>query len=55
MDALHAIHFYLDGRRNSRSLPPKSKMIGTEHPVFHRRVKRILRGRNIIHVFIDEG
>lgn len=32
MDALHAVHFYLDGRRNSRSRSPKSKMIGTEHP-----------------------
>lgn len=32
MDALRAVHFYLDGRRNPRNLSPKSKVIGTEHP-----------------------
>lgn len=31
-DALRAVHFYLDGRRNPRSLSPKSKVTGTEHP-----------------------
>ena len=39
-DALRAVHFYLDGRRNPRSLSPKSKVTGTEHPCIPKKSKK---------------
>lgn len=37
MDAMRAVHFYLDGRRNSRSLSPKSKIMRAEHPCVQKK------------------
>lgn len=37
MDAMPAVHFYLDGRRNSRSLSPKSNIMRAEHPCVQKK------------------
>lgn len=58
MDAIRAVHFYLDGTRNSRSLSGKSKMTKQQSvPVFQTRAKKKKKqfGKNIVHMFIDEG
>ena len=37
MDAMRAVHFYFDGRRNSRSLSPKSNIMRAEHPCVEKK------------------